>query len=99
MSIYTCSNPTEHPTLHTINRHHNPPKSWTSDNGASSKVIPLCGTCHDEAHTLMNEYVRNKGLPSWEVRRTYSRFVARLAAEAWARRPLDRPIPYTTAAP
>lgn len=95
--IYVCSNPaTWHPTLHRVEKHHNPPKSWTLDNGASARVLPLCGLCHNEVHALLNEYVRAGGLPAWEVRRTYGVFIRQLAQEAWDLRIVGR-TPYTLA--
>lgn len=94
--IYRCTNPASwHPTLHTINRHHNPPTSWTKLSGGASQIIQLCGVCHDETHTLLNEYVRAGSVPTWEIRRTYSIYVRQLAQKAWDERPNDKP-PYTT---
>ncbi len=96
MAIYKCSNPTRHPTLHRIEMHHNPPRSWTNDNGASSTLYPLCGTCHNEVHALLNEYVRAGHRPYGSVRRSYAKFVLELAADAWSRRVQTKP-PFTSA--
>lgn len=97
--IVHCDNPaTWHPTLHRNETHHNPPRSWTTDNGASAMLWETCGTCHNEIHALLNEYLRVKGLPSWDTRRTYGPWVRERAAEAWADRRLDKPLPYTSSA-
>lgn len=96
--IVTCANPaTWHPTLHRNETHHNPPKSWTDDAGASSDTWDICGLCHNEIHALNNEYVRANGRPPWEILRTYGYFIRDRAAEAWERRPLDRRPPWTSA--
>lgn len=96
--IRQCSNPAQwHPTLHTSNKHHNPPTSWAKLNGATQEIIELCGICHDETHTLLNEYVRAGSLPGWDIRRTYSVFVRQLAQAAWDKRPSNKP-PYTVSA-
>lgn len=89
-----CSNPAKwHPTLHRIEVHHHPPKSWTNDGGKSSKLIKLCGLCHNEYHALLNEHVRARGIPDWSVRRTYSPYIRKLVAQAWTRRnPTRMPI-------
>lgn len=82
--IYLCTNPaTWHPTLHRKEEHHHPPKSWTNDNGVNSRIITLCGICHNEYHALLNEYVRVRGVPSWDVRKTYSPFIRNLVTECW----------------
>ncbi|MCA1569285.1 MAG: hypothetical protein LC798_02975 [Chloroflexi bacterium] len=94
MTIHTCANPTDwHPTLHTIQRHHQPPLSWRRailnyDPEADQswwRVIPLCGLDHDEYHTLLNAYARADGTPPYAELRTYGLFVRALVAEAWAR--------------
>lgn len=103
MTVHQCSNPaTWHPTLHVHQNHHHPPLSWRRDMLAADagldqtwwRIIPLCGLCHDEYHTLLNSYVRNGGWPPYAERRTYSRFIQALVEQAWVRRPSDKP-PYT----
>lgn len=102
----TCANPASwHPTLHTIQRHHHPPLSWRDKLRAANpavdqswwKVVPLCGIDHDEVHALLDAHVRFHGVPPWALRRTYSVFARKLAAECWASRPSDSP-PYTLGA-
>jgi hypothetical protein len=96
MAIVHCQNPaTWHPTIHRNESHHHPPKSWTTNNGATSKILELCGICHSEYHALLNEYVRAKGLPTWEIRRTYSPFLRPLVQECWDNRTIGK-TPYTT---
>lgn len=98
MTIVNCSNPTSwHPTLHRVEVHHNPPRSWTLDNGDSSDLWTICGLCHNEIHALLNEYVRANGLPTWEVRKTYGPWIRDRAQESWDGRRLDKPaMPYTS---
>lgn len=96
-----CANPAswhKRITLHRIELHHNPPRSWTRDNGASSTLYPLCGTDHNEVHALLNEYVHAQGAPPAPVLRTYGKFVRLLAVEAWAKRIPDQ-TPFTMANP
>ena len=103
MAVHECTNPTSwHPTLHCHQKHHHPPLSWRRDILAADaevdqswwRIVPLCGLCHDEYHTLLNAHVRVAGVPPYVDRRTYSLFVQRLVAEAWARRPPGKP-PWT----
>lgn len=98
MPIVRCDNPAEwHPTLHRNEGHHNPPRSWTTDDGASSRVWDICGICHNEIHSLLNEYVRAGGSPSWQIRRSYGPWIRERASEAWVARRTDKPkMPYTT---
>jgi hypothetical protein len=104
VTIYQCANPaTWHPTMHCRQQHHHPPLSWRRDMAAAGptdeswwRIIPLCGLCHDEYHTLLNGHVRAGGPPPYAERRTYSLFIQRLVAEAWASRPSTKP-PYTEA--
>lgn len=94
--IVFCDNPSGwHPTLHRNESHHHPPKSWTLNNGATSKILELCGLCHNEYHALLNEYVRAKGLPAWEIRRTYGLFIRTVVQECWDKR-IEGKTPYTT---
>lgn len=96
MRIYICDNPAKwHPTLHRIADHHNPPISWTTNAGASSKRYKLCGICHYEIHALLNLYVHADGKPVWVELRTFSPFIRRLAEEAWAER-IPGKTPFTT---
>jgi hypothetical protein len=96
--IHKCSNPAKwHPTLHTSNLHHNPPRSWTLDDGKSSTLVRLCGICHDEVHTLYNEYVRRKGVPPWDVLKTYSPYVRELVETGYSLR-IPGKTPYTVSA-
>ncbi len=96
---FVCSNPAAwHPTLHRIEVHHNPPRSWTLDDGASSTLVPLCGLCHNELHAMLNEYIHHHGAPPWPVTKTYSRTIRTLAAKAWATR-IEGRTPYTVAHP
>lgn len=91
-----CSNPMRHtPWPHTLQVHHSPPRSWTIDNGVSSDKFPLCGTCHDNAHALLNLFVHASGVPSRKVLRTFNPFIVSICKQAWARRRNDHP-PYTT---
>lgn len=101
--IYSCTNGAGwHPTLHTKDDHHHPPQSWRRNilaqepNAAQAwwRIIPLCGICHGEYHTLLNLYVRVGDIPPYAERRTYSPFIRVLVAEAWDRRPGGK-LPYT----
>lgn len=95
MKTYKCSNPAKwHPTLHRTEVHHSPPRSWTPDDGASSELMTICGLCHNEIHSLLNEYVRAEGTPTWSVRRSYGVFFQRAAEKAWEKR--GPRTPYTT---
>lgn len=96
-----CSNPaTWHPTIHTRQDHHHPPLAWRRTMTPASwwRVIPLCGLCHDEYHTLLNRYVKLAGPPPYEERRRYQTYIQRLVAEAWVERPVGR-LPYTLTEP
>lgn len=99
----TCSNPASwHPTLHAKQDHHHPPLSWrtvilAADPNADQSwwtVMPLCGLCHQEYHTLLNAFVHAGGFPPWTTLRTYSPFLRNLVEVAWIKRPNDKP-PYT----
>lgn len=99
----TCSNGARwHPRLHVVESHHHPPKAWrtvilAADPQADQswwRLIPLCGICHSETHSIMDAYVHAAGPPAPAVTSTYSRYVRPLAAECWAHRPSDKP-PYT----
>lgn len=101
--VHRCSNPARwHPTMHTHQDHHHPPKAFravllAADPGVDQswwKVIPLCGLDHDETHDLLNAYVHARGVPPMSLRRSYSPYVRALVAEAWEHRPSDTP-PYT----
>lgn len=92
---FVCANSVEHRPRPVVPiRHHTLPKSW---GGAEVDVVRICGTCHDNAHDLLNWYVRTGGTPSWEVRRHYGVAIRQWCADAWVRRPSDKP-PWTTAA-
>lgn len=96
-----CSNPaTWHPTIHGTQDHHHPPLSWRKlmEPERWWRIIPLCGLCHDEYHTLLNRYVRLAGPPPYEERRRYQVFIQRLVAEAWTERPTGK-LPYTLTEP
>ena len=95
-----CDNPSRwHPrTLHRVEQHHSPPRSWTTDDGASSAVVTLCGTCHNEVHALLDLYVHADGAPPWPVLRSFGRFLRSMAAQAWADRTPGH-TPYTVAHP
>lgn len=99
--IYQCSNPAawhKSVKLHRIELHHNPPKSWTTDDGASSTKIPLCGTDHNEVHALLDLYVHANGPPPWVQQREFGVYIRNLAAAAWAKR-IPGQTPYTVAHP
>jgi hypothetical protein len=95
---YTCSVPGRHITLHRIEIHHSPPKSWTTNDGASSDKVSLCGTHHNEAHALLDLYVHARGLPAKDDLRTFQPFIRTICATAWARR-IPGQTPYTVAHP
>ena len=99
MKTYVCEHPRSswHPTLHRVEGHHNPPRSWTTDDGASSEILTICGLCHNEIHSLLNEYLRHDGTPPASVLKTYRVWYRKKADEAWQRRRTDKPVPYTTA--
>ncbi len=92
--------------------HHPVPQAWVRQGAtpADPETVPLCGTSHDAEHTLLNEYVYHGGEPPWDDhrhpgstkvrpgRRRFNAYLRRMAADAWTRRPSDRP-PYTTAQP
>ncbi len=67
--------------------HHVWPTSWGGPNTKENKVV-ICGTCHDNTHTLLNLYVRyakgGKRPPASEIRKfpKYSQELARRAMEA-----------------
>jgi hypothetical protein len=66
--------------------HHVTPKSWGGKDVADNKVT-ICGTCHDNTHTLLNEYVRAQraGTPlGKDVIGKYPKFTQELAERAIA---------------
>lgn len=69
--------------------HHIIPESWggqkTDDN-----MVWLCPNAHTAVHRLVDEYVRNNGLPPWETRQHFSPYIRELAQRAWDNRP-DNP--------
>lgn len=100
---YLCSTGTSwHPTLHMVDKHHHPPLSWRREMVAADPtvdqswwtVLPLCGLCHSEYHTLLNDYVRRGEPPPWEVRRTYGYYVRDLVWQTWEHRVAKRPYTY-----
>lgn len=99
-----CSNPVDHsPPYAYTQDHHVVPLSWVREGCEQwgPVILPLCGTCHDAFHHLLNHYVRHaaKGLVvPWSIRRTYSIFIRDLVAQVWERRPRDD-MPYTAAHP
>ena len=101
-NITVCSNPaTWHPTIHTNQDHHHPPLAWRRLMTPDPRwwdVIPLCGLCHDEYHTLLNRYVKLGGRPPYDERRRYQTFIQRLVTEVWAERPSGK-LPYTLTEP
>jgi hypothetical protein len=62
--------------------------------GAWWRIIPLCGLCHDEYHTLLDLHVHYNAVPPRSLTKTYSIFIQKLVAEAWAARPEGK-LPYT----
>ena len=98
--VYECDNKASwHPTLHTINMHHHPATAWRKLYPANAdtswyELLPLCGICHDEYHTLANIYVYLGGPPPYVVLRTFSLYVRAKVAAAWVKRPVPKP-PYT----
>jgi hypothetical protein len=100
--IKKCTNPAGwHPTLHMTQKHHHPPVAWRKLMRGTYdwwQIIELCGLCHDEYHTLLDLHVRFGAVPPGRELRTYSLFIRRLVAQAWADRPPGRP-PYTLTAP
>lgn len=81
--------------------HHIVPTSWGGPNVASNKVT-ICGTCHDNTHTLLNLFVRyaknGDTPPASEVRKfpTYSKLLAHEALAAVGGKP---PLVYTMGSP
>lgn len=99
MTALRCSNPARwHPTLHRVEDHHNPPRSWTADDGASSEMVTLCGLCHNEVHACLDLFVHAGGPPAAAGTKTYSPFIRALAGRAWDRR-IPGQTPYTLAHP
>lgn len=93
--IKRCGNPVEHrPITKVTQQHHVIPISWGGLNG---EKIPLCGSCHDTEHEILNHFVRAQGRPPWTIIRGYSPFLVDLAQRAWdecqqARRPFTGTI-------
>lgn len=97
MPVLLCANPASwHPSIHRLEKHHHPPRSWTLDDGDSSEIIPLCGLCHNEYHALLNEYVRAAGTPVYEVIKTYSFYIRALVKVTWQNR-IEGKTPFTVA--
>lgn len=101
-AIVFCANPaTWHPTMHAHQDHHHPPLAWRKLLPAPApwwRIVPLCGLCHDEYHTLLNRYVACGGPPPYAERRRYQSFIQAKVAEAWANCPAGR-LPYTLTVP
>lgn len=99
------------PAVVTLVRHHWVPQSWVALGAVplDPEVSEVCGTSHDSAHTLYNEYVHHGGEPPWDDhvhpgsrkirpgRKRFSRYLREIAVVVWEHRPNDRP-PFTTAA-
>jgi hypothetical protein len=84
--------------MHTHQDHHHPPLAWRALMVEEPwwRIIPLCGLCHDEYHTLLNAYIHAlaHGLDRPPDVRTYSAYLRPIVLEAWTHRPSDKP-PYT----
>jgi hypothetical protein len=84
------------PASYTTITHHILPKSWGGQDVPENKV-EVCANTHDSIHEILNQYVHLGGKPPETWLQHYNAMARRLAADAWARRPSDKP-PYTTAA-
>lgn len=92
MTCPCVSNHNPEPRL--LHRHHILPLSWGGKREPANE-IKLCPTTHENVHTLLNHYVRAGTIPSYAILRTFGAFARGLAAEAWMKRPSDKP-PYTS---
>lgn len=94
----TCAyHPAHRPHPHQIDTHHIVPTSWQGPDVAANR-ISLCVQCHHNVHSLLDEHIRHAGVVPWQIRRTYTALEQQLAAEAWAKRPNERP-PFTLSQP
>jgi cytochrome c553 len=71
--------------------HHVVPTSWKGPNTDANKVT-ICGTCHDNTHTLLNLYVKHDGNPPAEEVRKFPKYSQELAKRAIAE--VGGPIPH-----
>lgn len=83
------------PNAKVLHKHHIVPKAWGGTDGSPqvvSKDVPglidanligLCPTSHENVHRLLNEFVRQDGVPPWEFAQHYTRMERLLATAAW----------------
>ena len=80
----TCACVVDHsPVPVELHVHHVHPLYAGGPDTAANKVW-ICPTSHVAVHELLRAYERAGGLPAWETRRRFGRYVRDLAARAWA---------------
>jgi hypothetical protein len=78
-----------YPSAYVPTRHHIIPQSWGGPS-VPENMATICPSTHTAVHRLIDEYVRHKGDPGWDVRKHFSSYQRELALRAWNARP-DHP--------
>lgn len=74
------------PAAYVPEDHHIKPESWGGTR-IPENLVRICPNTHTATHRLIDEYVREGGLPPWETRKHFGATARLLAAKAWDQRP------------